>query len=156
MRDNCVQDNGQEEEIGARFIYSFSFYCFRGVIISMASIKELKIGNYIVNEGEICEVRNISFEGNSFLVELKGLFSGKEYSLNLNADNQIEEADVIRKCAQIVSKKDKGIEIMDCNNFKTFTARIDDSLLSNAEEGDQVTYIRFNDSVKILEVRKDI
>ena len=121
----------------------------------MVSIKGLKLGNYVVHEGELCEVRHISIAGED-TIELNGLFSGKSYSLNPDAESQIEEADVIRKCAQIVSKKKQGIEIMDCNNFETFKAKIDESLFDEADVGDQVTYIRFNDSTKILEVRKDI
>jgi translation elongation factor P/translation initiation factor 5A len=122
----------------------------------MTAIKELKLGNYVVHEGEICEVRDVSLEGDNILVKLRGLFSGKEYSLNSGLMGDIEEADVIRKCAQIVSKKKKGIEIMDCNNFETINANIDESLFEEADVGDQVTYIRFNNSAKILEVRKDI
>lgn len=116
----------------------------------MVSIKELKVGHYVVHEGEVCEVRNASPEK----IELKGLFSGKVYSLNCDSGEQIEETDVIRRCAHIISKKKKGVEIMDVNNFETINAEIDDALLGEADVGDQVTYIMFNNSAKILEIRK--
>jgi len=120
----------------------------------MVAVKELRLGNYVVHEGELCEVKKVLLEEDNIIVELMGLFSGDEYSLNSGAVEHIEEADVIRKCAQIVSKKKRGIEIMDCSNFETIKAKIDDSLFDEADIGDQVTYIRFNDSAKILEIRK--
>lgn len=120
----------------------------------MASIKETERGNYVIHEGEPCEVRDIAFESDKAVIRLSGIFSGKDYSLNMGLDDSFRDIDITRKCGHVISKKDNDIEIMDSNSFETFKAAIDKSLFEEAAEGDQVTYIQFNNITKVLEVRK--
>jgi len=120
----------------------------------MTAIKELKVGNYIVHEGDLCRIRNISLEGDNAVIRLNDVFSGKEHSLNLGHDAELEDADITRRCGHVISKKKKSIEIMDSYNFKTFDAHIDESLFDKVTSEDKVTYIQFNDKTKIIEVRK--
>ncbi|MEE9525476.1 MAG: hypothetical protein V3V78_02610 [Candidatus Woesearchaeota archaeon] len=62
--------------------------------------------------------------------------------------------DLVRKCATIISKTNKGLEIMDISTFETLKATIDEELFNQASVNDQVTYVQADDGIKVLEVRK--
>ena len=66
----------------------------------------------------------------------------------------IEDEELIRRCATVLSKKKDKLEIMDLTSFESFKAVIDEELLEQAELNDQVTYVKSGDYVKILEIRK--
>ncbi|MBW2982389.1 hypothetical protein KY343_05900 [Candidatus Woesearchaeota archaeon] len=124
----------------------------------MMDLKKLKKGNYIVHENETCVIRDIQImpsKSNPIIkLELEGLFSGKHYNSHVLTHQNVQEANLIRKCGTVISKKDNKIEIMDVQTFETFKADIEPKLLEKAQEGDNVTYIHLNTSTKILEVRK--
>jgi len=124
----------------------------------MVDIKKLKKGNYIVHENEPCIIRNIEFLQNKnspiAKLELEGIFSGNRYNDHLKLNQSIQEADLTRKCGTVVSKKKDKIQIMDVVTFETFDASIPKHLLNKTQEGDNVTFIKFGNSTKILEVRK--
>ena len=124
----------------------------------MTNIKKLKKGNYIVHENEPCVIKNVEFLQNKnnpiAKVELEGIFSGNHYTDHLKMHQNIQEADLTRKCGTVVSKKKGKIQIMDLTTFETFDAEISQTLLDKAQEGDNVTFIHFGDSTKIIEVRK--
>ena len=124
----------------------------------MLDLKKLKKGNYIIHENEACVIKDMQFLNNQnnpvIKLELEGLFSGKHYSSHILTHENVQEANLIRKCATIISKDKNKIEIMDVVTFETFKANIDPELLEKAQEGDNVTYVHSEDSAKVLEVRK--
>ena len=124
----------------------------------MTDLKKLKKGNYIIHENEACVIKNMQFLTNKnnpiIKLELEGLFSGKHYSSHILTHQNVQEANLTRKCATIVSKNKEEIEIMDVTTFETFKADINPELLEKAQEGYNVTYVHSEDSAKILEVRK--
>ena len=124
----------------------------------MIDLKKIKKGNYIIHENEACiikAVQTLPSENNPVIkLELEGLFSGKHYSSHILTSQNIQEANLIRKCGTIVSKKNNKIEIMDIQTFETFKANINPELLEKAQEGDNVTFVHSDTSTRILEVRK--
>ena len=126
----------------------------------MIDLKKLTKGSYVVHENEPCIVKNMSFvvtgthSHTKAKLTLESLFSGKTYVLSMPLHEQMQEADIIRKCATVISKTKEKIQIMDLVNFETFDAEIGDELMETAAEGDQVTYIQFENATKVLEVRK--
>lgn len=126
----------------------------------MIDLKKLRKSSYVVHENEPCIVKNIKFvvtgthSHTKAKLTLESLFSGKMHILSLPLHEQMQEADIIRKCATVVSKSEGKLQIMDVVNFDTFDANISEELLEQAAEGDQVTYIQFENAVKVLEVRK--
>ncbi len=126
----------------------------------MTDLKKLKKGNYVIYEGEPCVIKDLQFvvysthSHTKAKIELEGLFSGKKIQTSLPLHEQLQEADIIRKCATIISKQESKIQIMDSVNFETYDADISQNLLEQAIEGDNVTYIKFGNSIKVLEVRK--
>ncbi len=124
----------------------------------MLDLKKLKKGNYIIHENEACVIKDMQFLSNQnnpvIKLELEGLFSGKHYNSHILTHENVQEANLTRKCATIISKDKNKIEIMDVVTFETFKANIDPELLEKAQEGDNVTYVHSEDSAKVLEVRK--
>ena len=66
----------------------------------------------------------------------------------------MEEQNLIRKCATVLSKLDNKLEIMDLATFRTIKAEIDETLFNQAEINDSVTYVEAEDFAKVLEIRK--
>ena len=124
----------------------------------MTDLKKLQKGNYIIHENEACIIKNVQILNNKnspiIRLELEGLFSGKHYNSHILTNQHIQEANLTRKCATIVSKKKDKIEIIDVTTFETFKADIGPELIDKAQEGDNVTYVQSDTSTKILEVRK--
>ena len=126
----------------------------------MIDLKKLKKGSYVVHENEPCIVKDLKFvvtgthSHTKAKLTLESLFSGKTHILSLPLHEQLQEADIIRKCATVVSKTKTNVQIMDVVHFETFDADISEELLEQATEGDQVTYIQFENATKVLEVRK--
>ncbi len=126
----------------------------------MIGLKKLKKGNYIVHENEPCLIKEIEFKvygthsHTKAKLTVENIFSGKTYVLSMPLGEQLQEADIIRKCATIISKTDEGLQIMDLFNFETIDAKADKELLEQAQLNDQVTYIQFNNASKVIDIRK--
>ncbi len=124
----------------------------------MTDLKKLKKGKYIIHENEACVIKDIQFLNNQnnpvIKLELEGLFSGKHYSSHILTHENVQEANLARKCGTVISKKKNKIEIMDIQTFETFEANIGPELLEKSQEGDNVTFIHSENSTKVLEVRK--
>ena len=124
----------------------------------MIDLKKIKKGNYIIHENEACVIKDVktltSKNSPVIKLELEGLFSGKYYNSHILTNQNIEEANLTRKCGTVISKKNNKIEIMDIQTFETFNADIDPELLERAQEGDNITFVHSDTSTKIIEVRK--
>jgi translation elongation factor P/translation initiation factor 5A len=119
-------------------------------------IKSIKRGNCIVWKNEPCFVKDIAFTGNKINIVLECLFSGKSFSESFSLNSNLEEADITRKCGTILAKGKNQLKIMDLVNFETFNASVDKELLAQTEVNDHVTYIKFKDNSKVVEVRKQL
>jgi translation elongation factor P/translation initiation factor 5A len=121
-------------------------------------MKKLKKGTYIVNESEPCIIKGVEFLPNNaspvIKLELEGLFSGKQYNRAVSIHEDLQEAEMARRCATVISKNKDMIEIMDVTTFKTFKADISKEDSAKVQEGDNVTYVSFGGKSRILEVRK--
>ena len=62
--------------------------------------------------------------------------------------------DLVRKCATIISKSEKNLEIIDMTTFETIKAQIDEELMPQANVNDSVTYVELDEGPKVIEVRK--
>jgi len=122
----------------------------------VVDLKKLKKGNYVVWEDEPCVIKDLQFvvysthSHTKAKIELEGLFSGKIISTSLPMHEQLQEADIIRKCATIISKAKDKLQIMDAVTFETIDADVNEELFEQANENDQVTYIQFGNISKFL------
>jgi translation elongation factor P/translation initiation factor 5A len=121
----------------------------------MINAREIKKGNYVLHEGEPYIVDSFSFDKDKINITLQPIFSNDAKSVALNINQGLEEADISRKTASVLFKKRGNLEIMDSYDFSVHKVEVAKDMFESAVEGDQVTYIKFNDLVKILELRKN-
>ena len=67
-----------------------------------------------------------------------------------HADN-VEILNITRKTGQIISKMSGKVQVMDIKNYETFDADIDEGLYNQVNENDEVIFVDFNNSVRVLE-----
>lgn len=116
--------------------------------------KEIKKGNYVMHKGEVYIVQDYSAENDRIKVNLQPLFKQNPKSVVIKLNESLEEADIRRKTASVLFKKQGNLEIMDSYDFTTHLVEVDPETHENAVEGDMVTYIKFNENIRILELRK--
>ena len=126
----------------------------------MTEAKDLRKGSCIFYNNELLRVtrKEVAAVGTHSHSKTKlfvqGLLQGgSERSFNLNHHDIIEEVDIIRKEASVISKLPDKVQIMDTHSYETIDAEIDSVLLSEINEGDMVTFIQFKGMTKVLEKR---
>lgn len=125
----------------------------------MTEAKDLKKGNYIKYNNEVLRVikKEVVVYGTHSHSKTKlfvqGLINKGEKSINLNHHDQVEELDIIRKSAQVLSKSADKVQIMDSHSYETIDASADEELLNELNEGDEVTFIEVEGNARILEKR---
>jgi len=121
-------------------------------------VKHIRSGVYILYKGQPFQVKKnqIVVTGTHShtknRLDMKGVFSDQNESIVFPPHERLEILDIMRKKAQIISKS-AGLQIMDLVSYETVDAEADDELMSELSEGDEVTYIEFNNARKVLEKR---
>jgi len=125
----------------------------------MTEAKDLKKGSYIKYNNEVLRVikKEVVVYGthshSKTRLFVQGLISKGEKAINLNHHDVIEELDIIRKSAQVISKLPDKVQIMDSHSYQTIDADVDEELLNELNEGDEVTFIEVEGNAKVLEKR---
>ena len=125
----------------------------------MAAASDLKKGDYFKHNNEMLRIirKEVVVYGTHSHSKLKlfvqSLDKKGEKSINLHHTDKVEILDIIRKAAQVLSKTQGKVQIMDNVSYETFDADIDEELHNNLNEGDEVTFIDLEGNIKILEKR---
>jgi len=125
----------------------------------MTEVKKLGKGSYILHKNEpyIVKLSQTVVTGTHTHTKVKltiqGLFSRTNDSVVFSPHETVEEVDIVRKKAQILSKQGASSQIMDLVSFETKNAEIGPDLENEIKEGDEITYIEFNNKVKVIEKR---
>jgi translation elongation factor P/translation initiation factor 5A len=123
----------------------------------MKPVKELQKGDYILHRGEpyrVLNKENVTFGTHTHTklkVAVEGLFSGGSEILTLMPHSNVEDVDIIRKKGQVIALQ--PLQVMDLVSYETFNATSDEELLQQLHEGNEVTFVEFNGTVKVLETR---
>jgi len=125
----------------------------------MASASELKKGSYFLHNGKPTRVnrKEVVVYGTHSHSKLKlfiqGLHEKGEKSINLHHTDKVEIIDIIRKEAQVISKTNDKVQIMDNVTYETLDANTSKELFEQLNEGNLVTFIDFNGNIEIIEKR---
>ena len=125
----------------------------------MTEAKELRKGAYVKINNEVLRVtkkETVAYGTHSHSktkLFVQGLINKGEKSINLSHHEQVEELDIIRKSAQVISKGDDKLQIMDSQSFETIDADVEPEILSEVNEGDEVTFIEIEGTARVLEKR---
>ena len=123
----------------------------------MATASELKKGSYFIHNGKIVEVlrREVIAYGTHSHTKLKIYFKGLadrgEKNVNFHHTDSVEVLDITKKTANVVSKSNGKVQIMDSMTYETLDASAPAELLSELEEGNEVSFIDVNGNIQIIE-----
>lgn len=124
----------------------------------MIEIKKVRPGDYILFKNEPYRIikNQIVVTGTHShaknKLDLQGLFSGKYESVVLPPHERLDDVEIVRKRAQLLSKQGPTAQIMDMVSFETFETEMND-VLKEINEGEEVTYVEFNGRASVLEKR---
>lgn len=91
-----------------------------------ASVGELKVGSYVLIDGEPCRVVEISkaktgkhgsAKANVIAV---GIFTGNKRTIMAPVDTRVEVPIIEKRMGQIISDRGNTVEIMDLETYETF------------------------------------
>lgn len=128
-------------------------------MVCIIEIKHCKKGDYILYKNEPYRIRDIGIvvtgthSHTKVKLQVQGLFSNLIESFTMPPHERVEEVDIVRKAAQLISKTPDNVQIMDMHSYQTLDADADPNLKNELNEGDNVTYVEFNGSIKVLEKR---
>ncbi|MEM2918563.1 MAG: translation initiation factor IF-5A [Candidatus Altiarchaeota archaeon] len=126
--------------------------------IKIAEFKDLKVGKYVLIDGEPCRVLSTTHSkpgkhgGAKVRVDAIGLFDDQKRVIIGPVNQKIEVPVVNKKTAQVlVAIKDKA-QLMDMQSYETFELQIPDELKDKLSEGISVMYLEYGSKRRILQL----
>ncbi|MDO8741085.1 MAG: hypothetical protein Q7J54_05940 [Candidatus Woesearchaeota archaeon] len=119
----------------------------------MVNVKELRPGTCILYRNKPYKVKRMELVTvgthchTKNKVEMEGIIEKDSQVAVFASHENLEEVDIPRKRAQVISKQDNKMQIMDSVSFETFDSASDLEL----SEGDEVIYVAYNGKIIILE-----
>lgn len=120
-------------------------------------IRNLDEGDYILIDNEPSKITKmkVSSPGKhgsaKANITAKGLFDGKQRNMRNPVDTKIDVPIVERKDAQVISKSENTVQLMDMESYDTFEVAVDDKeRLGELKEGEETKYMRSMGKNKII------
>lgn len=113
----------------------------------------LSKGNYVMIEGEPCEVRSVSMSSPGkhgsakAKIKARGVFDDKDRHITKPGDSMMMQPDVSKKYGQIVSRDGTIAQVMDMDTYETEEMELPEDL--EASEGEQIEFWEIEDRVLV-------
>ena len=126
-----------------------------------ATVGDLKVGSYVIIDGEPCRVVEISKaktgkhgSAKAHIVAI-GLFSGSKKTLIAPVDQRVEVPIIEKRYGQVLAVTGDTVQIMDLETFDTFEAEMpkDPKLAQQIKPGVEVEYWNVMGKRLIMRVR---
>lgn len=94
--------------------------------IQFASMKEIKVGRYIIIDGVACKVVDIETSAPGkhgpakMRVTAMGIFDGQKKTMLKSSDGECEVPVIKKRKAQVVSVSEKAAQLMDSETFEVY------------------------------------
>jgi translation initiation factor 5A len=120
----------------------------------------LKVGSYIVIDGEPCRI--VSYDHSKpgkhgsakARVAAIGVFDGSKHSLVSPVSSNVEVPLIDKRSGQVISISGKTLQIMDLETFEVFdTSSIEDEMRDKLVQGGEVEYWKVLDRIKIVRAK---
>jgi translation initiation factor 5A len=120
----------------------------------------LKVGSYIVIDGEPCRI--VSYDHSKpgkhgsakARVAAIGVFDGSKHSLVSPVSSNVEVPLIDKRNGQVISISGKTLQIMDLETFEVFdTSSIEDEMRDKLVQGGEVEYWKVLDRIKIVRAK---
>jgi len=126
-----------------------------------AELGSLKVGSYIVIDGEPCRIVQMtkSKPGKHGSAKARvvaiGIFDGVKRSLVKPVDAQVEVPIVEKHSGQVLSIMPTGVQLMDLETYEVFEAPLpeDEKLREKLQPGVEVEYWRILGRAKIMRIK---
>ncbi|MCL4383639.1 MAG: translation initiation factor IF-5A [Candidatus Marsarchaeota archaeon] len=115
--------------------------------ISLASMKELKIGRFVLIDDIPCKVVEIDVSspgkhGSSKMrVTAIGIFDGQKKTLLKPSDSDVQVPVITKSKSQVVSVTNNTAQLMDLDTYNVFELAIPQELLNKLKPGNEVEVI---------------
>ncbi|HWQ17109.1 MAG TPA: translation initiation factor IF-5A [Sulfolobales archaeon] len=116
--------------------------------VTFAELGDLRVGSYLIIDGEPCRVVEISKaktgkhgSAKAHVVAIS-IISGVKKTLVAPVDTRVEVPIIDKRVGQVLAVSEKNIQIMDMESFETFEAELpkDEDLLKRIAPGKEVEY----------------
>jgi translation initiation factor 5A len=110
-------------------------------------VRELKEGRYMLIEEEPCRIISIQMSKPGKHGEAKaridavGLFDGSKRSVVFPVKHKVQVPMIGKRTAQILSLTDVEVQLMDLENYETFSLPIEAELKGQLTPGSEVQYL---------------
>ncbi|MCY0859470.1 MAG: translation initiation factor IF-5A [Sulfolobaceae archaeon] len=129
--------------------------------IQYTTVGELKVGSYIVIDGEPCRVVEISKAKTGKHGSAKanvvaiGVFTGNKKTLMAPVDQKVEVPIIEKHVGQILADMGDKLQVMDLESYETFEMEKpkEEDLLSKIRVGAEIEYWTIMDKKKIVRVK---
>jgi len=114
--------------------------------ISMAEIGKMKVGRYIVINGEPHQITSMSKSAPGkhghakYRVDAKNIFTGNKSNIVMTAHQHVEVPNLKKQNAQVLSISGNDAQIMDMETYETFDLEIPEDLRGQVEAGKTIMY----------------
>ena len=114
--------------------------------VSMSEIGKMKVGRYIVLDGQPCQITSMqkSAPGKhghaKYRVDAKNIFTGNKSNVVMTAHSHVEVPNLKKQNAQVLSETDNMAQIMDMETYETFDIEIPEELEGQVASGNVVMY----------------
>jgi translation initiation factor 5A len=115
--------------------------------VNYVQMRELKVGRYVVIDGEPCKIVEIetSAPGKHGAAKMRvvgiGLFDNQKRTLLKSADAEVEIPVINKVNAQVVSVQENSVQVMDLNTYQIYEVPITQEEKENLKPGTNVELI---------------
>ncbi|MDI6702288.1 translation initiation factor IF-5A [Methanothermobacter wolfeii] len=125
----------------------------------VVEVKTLKVGKYVIIDGEASKITNISTSSPGkhgsakARVEAVGIFDNQKRSFVKPVDSKVDIPIIDKRTAQVLAIMGEDVQLMDLENYETFETPIPDELRDQLVEGVEVEYIEALGQRKLMRTK---
>jgi translation initiation factor 5A len=114
---------------------------------TQAEVRELKEGRYMIVDNEPCKILSIQTSKPGKHGEAKaridaiGIFDGSKRSVVYPVKHKVQVPIINKRTAQVLSLSEGEIQLMDLENYETFSLTVREELRDKLRPGAEVPYI---------------
>ncbi|MGB9838175.1 translation initiation factor IF-5A [Methanothermobacter sp.] len=125
----------------------------------VVEVKTLKVGKYVIIDGEASKITNISTSSPGkhgsakARVEAVGIFDNQKRSFVKPVDSKVDIPIIDKRTAQVLAIMGGDVQLMDLETYETFETPIPDELSDQLVEGVEVEYIEALGQRKLMRIK---
>ncbi|MDI9614274.1 translation initiation factor IF-5A [Methanothermobacter sp.] len=125
----------------------------------VVEVKTLKVGKYVIIDGEASKITNISTSSPGkhgsakARVEAVGIFDNQKRSFVKPVDSKVDIPIIDKRTAQVLAIMGGDVQLMDLETYETFETPIPDELSDQLVEGIEVEYIEALGQRKLMRTK---